>query len=100
VNVERAELSLFRNVQAEIIVAGCFHTLDEEVDTDAHRHGRVRIVQQVVIEAVCAQERDRIPAQRHETRYQRTQRTNGEPWVRMPHYATSPHSGSKSPEQS
>jgi hypothetical protein len=97
VDVERAELGTFRNVQTEIIVASCPYTLGEEADTDAHKHSRVGIEQRFAIDALCLQERDRIVAQRHETRHQRAQGTNGQPRLAMSHVSTSPQVGWWSP---
>ena len=45
VDVERAELGLFRNVQTEIVVARCPYTVGQEADARAHRHGRVGLEQ-------------------------------------------------------
>ena len=93
VDVERAELGMFRNVQTEIVVASCPHTVGEEADACAHRHSRVGIEQHFAIDALCVEERDRIVAQRHETRHQRAQGTNGEPRLAISHPGSSAYSG-------
>ena len=60
-------------------------TLGEEADRDAYRLSRVGIEKHFAIEALCLEKRERIVAQRHQTRHQRAQGTNGQPRLATSH---------------
>ena len=78
VDVERAELGMFRNVQTEIVIASCPHPVREKPT-----HALIGTVasgsSSILLSMPRVEKRDRIVAQCHETRHQRAQGTNGQP---------------------